>query len=104
MSVMRCVLAARDPTRAPCSVVLAAQRRPERPSSRQSRSAANRRAHTSKQASEQKNMMPNNTWVHLSVLRNAGHVYSAKDGRNVTYFAQRATIVTPAKFLGDVVS
>ena len=47
--------------------------------------------------------MPNNTSVHLSVLRNAGLVASSKKGRTVTYTAERETVRSLAEFLAHVI-
>lgn len=45
--------------------------------------------------------MPNNTSVHLSVLRNAGLVSSTKEGRSVTYRAERGALRNLATFLSE---
>lgn len=54
---------------------------------------------TSSDVAEQTDTMPNNTSVHLSVLRNAGLVTSSKKGRTVTYIAERETVRSLADFL-----
>ena len=54
---------------------------------------------TSSDVAEQTDTMPNNTSVHLSVLRNAGLVTSTKKGRTVTYTAERETVRSLAEFL-----
>lgn len=58
---------------------------------------------TSSKVAEQTDTMPNNTSVHLSVLRNAGLVSSTKDGRSVTYRAEREVLRGLAAFLADAV-
>lgn len=42
-----------------------------------------------------------NTSVHLSVLRNAGLVSSTKEGRSVTYRAERGAVQRLATFLSE---
>ncbi|NCQ64184.1 MAG: winged helix-turn-helix transcriptional regulator [Alphaproteobacteria bacterium] len=54
---------------------------------------------TSSEIAEQTDTMPNNTSVHLSVLRNAGLVSSTKEGRSVTYRAERDALRSLAGFL-----
>lgn len=54
---------------------------------------------TSSEVAEQTDTMPNNTSVHLAVLRNAGLVSSTKDGRSVTYRAEREALSRLAAFL-----
>ncbi len=44
---------------------------------------------TSTEVADQTGTMPNNTSVHLAVLRNAGLVSSTKEGRSVIYKAKR---------------
>ncbi len=56
---------------------------------------------TSSDVAEQTGTMPNNTSVHLSVLRNAGLVSSTKDGRSVTYMAEREALRGLATFLAE---
>ena len=58
---------------------------------------------TSSEVAEQTDTMPNNTSVHLSVLRNAGLVSSTKDGRSVTYRAEREALRGLATFLAVAV-
>ena len=58
---------------------------------------------TSSEVAEQTDTMPNNTSVHLSVLRNAGLVASSKKGRTVTYTAERETVRSLAEFLAHVI-
>jgi len=55
----------------------------------------------STEAAEQTGTMPNNTSVHLAVLRNAGLVSSTKTGRSVTYRAERAALSALATFLSE---
>jgi ArsR family transcriptional regulator, arsenate/arsenite/antimonite-responsive transcriptional repressor len=55
---------------------------------------------TSTQVAEATGTMPNNTSVHLAVLRNAGLVTSVKEGRTVTYRAIKETVRSLATFLG----
>jgi len=59
---------------------------------------------TSSDVAEQTGTMPNNTSVHLSVLRNAGLVSSLKEGRSVTYSAERGALQSLAAFLSDAAS
>ena len=59
---------------------------------------------TSTEVAEQTDTMPNNTSVHLSVLRNAGLVSSMKEGRSVTYRAERAALQSLAAFLSEAAS
>jgi DNA-binding transcriptional ArsR family regulator len=54
---------------------------------------------TSTQVAEETGTMPNNTSVHLSVLRNAGLVSSTKNGRSVTYRTERDVLRALSKFL-----
>lgn len=56
---------------------------------------------TSSDVAEQTSTMPNNTSVHLSVLRNAGLVSSTKEGRSVTYRAEREAMQRLATFLSE---
>ena len=56
---------------------------------------------TSSEVAQQTDTMPNNTSVHLSVLRNAGLVSSTKEGRSVTYKAERGAVEKLATFLSD---
>ncbi|MBM0169516.1 helix-turn-helix transcriptional regulator [Altererythrobacter sp. C41] len=56
---------------------------------------------TSTEVAEQTDTMPNNTSVHLSVLRNAGLVSSTKEGRSVTYRAERGALRNLATFLSE---
>ncbi len=56
---------------------------------------------TSSEVAEQADTMPNNASVHLSVLRNAGLVSSTKEGRSVTYRAERTALRTLSAFLFD---
>lgn len=56
---------------------------------------------TSSEVAEQTDTMPNNTSVHLSVLRNAGLVTSTKEGRSVTYRAERGAVQRLATFLSE---
>lgn len=55
---------------------------------------------TSTEAAEATGTMPNNTSVHLAVLRNAGLVSSVKKGRTVTYHAMKDVLRSVAAFLG----
>lgn len=54
---------------------------------------------TSTQVAEQTGTMPNNTSVHLSVLRNAGLVSSTRVGRTITYNAKRDVLRSLSAFL-----
>lgn len=56
---------------------------------------------TSTEVAEQTGTMPNNASVHLSVLRNAGLVSSTKNGRSVTYRAERGALMKLISFLSD---
>ena len=56
---------------------------------------------TSTEVAEQTDTMPNNTSVHLAVLRNAGLVSSTKEGRSVTYKAEREAVRNLAVFLSE---
>lgn len=56
---------------------------------------------TSTQVAEQTDTMPNNTSVHLAVLRNAGLVSSKKEGRSVTYRAERRALKNLTTFLSE---
>lgn len=59
---------------------------------------------TSTEVADATGTMPTNTSVHLSVLRNAGLVTSTKDGRTVTYKAERDIVRSLADFLERSVS
>ena len=50
------------------------------------------------------NSLPTNTSVHLSILRTAGLVSSTKEGRTVTYKAQRDAVRSLAAYLETIVS
>lgn len=54
----------------------------------------------STEVAEATGTMPNNTSVHLAVLRNAGLVSSVKKGRIVTYRAVKDVLRSLAAFLG----
>lgn len=56
---------------------------------------------TSSEVAEQTQTMPNNTSVHLSVLRNAGLVSSMKEGRSVIYKAEHEALRKLATFLSE---
>ena len=56
---------------------------------------------TSTEVAEQTDTMPNNTSVHLSVLRNAGLVSSTKEGRSVTYIAEHDALQALSRFLSE---
>lgn len=58
---------------------------------------------TSTEVAEQTDTMPNNTSVHLSVLRNAGLVTSTKAGRSVTYKAEHNELRKLSTFLAEAV-
>ena len=59
---------------------------------------------SSTEVAEVTGTMPTNTSVHLSVLRNAGLVTSTKEGRTVTYKAERDIVRSLADFLARSVS
>lgn len=50
------------------------------------------------------NSLPTNTSVHLSILRNAGLVSSTKDGRTVTYKAERDAVRDLSAYLIQIVA
>ncbi|WP_420607355.1 ArsR/SmtB family transcription factor [Novosphingopyxis sp.] len=49
------------------------------------------------------NTLPTNTSVHLSILRNAGLVSSTKEGRTVTYKAERDAVRDLSVYIGRMV-
>jgi len=57
----------------------------------------------SSQVAEQTDTMPNNTSVHLSILRSAGLVSSTRNGRTVTYKAERAALKSLSRFLRSAI-
>ncbi len=59
---------------------------------------------SSTEIAEATNTLPTNTSVHLSILRNAGLVSSTKDGRTVTYKAERDAVRSLSAYLGDMVA
>ena len=61
--------------------------------------AGSRPGLTSTQVADATKTMPNNTSVHLSVLRNAGLVSSIRRGRSITYKAERDALQSVADFL-----
>lgn len=58
---------------------------------------------TSTEVADQTDTMPNNTSVHLSILRNAGLVSSTKKGRTVTYEAERKALESLVRFLRSAI-
>ena len=56
---------------------------------------------SSTEVAEQTETMPNNTSVHLSVLRNAGLVSSTRRGRTVTYKAEHGALQALSRFLSE---
>lgn len=65
--------------------------------------AKSRNGLTSTEVAEATGTMPNNTSVHLAVLRNAGLVSSVKRGRTVTYRVKKEAATSLAVFLGEAV-
>lgn len=58
---------------------------------------------TSTEVADQTDTMPNNTSVHLSILRNAGLVSSTKKGRTVTYEVERGALKSLSQFLRSAI-
>lgn len=59
---------------------------------------------SSTEIAEATDTLPTNTSVHLSILRTAGLVSSTKEGRTVTYKAQRDAVLELSKFLVQFVA
>lgn len=59
---------------------------------------------SSTEIAEATNTLPTNTSVHLSILRTAGLVSSTKEGRTVTYRAQRDAVRRLSVFLEHTIA
>lgn len=65
--------------------------------------AASKDGITSTRVAEVTGTMPTNASVHLSVLKNAGLVSSTRNGRTITYKAEREVLRSLSLFLRSVI-